>query len=165
MPRRVTLTDRQREALLHLPVDQGELLRHYTLSDEDLGHIRQRRRAHNRFGFALQLCVLRYPGRVLAPGELIPAQVSDFVAAQLGLTSDDLLLYAAREETRHEHLADLRRIYGYRSGLLKNAPLSPGTFGGGMTPQGIAIPSHKDGIMGMQAADVRSCNMVRSVTI
>src|SRR3546814_12617313 len=81
MPRRVTLTDRQREALLHLPVDQGELLRHYTLSDEDLGHIRQRRRAHNRFGFALQLCVLRYPGRVLAPGELIPAQVSDFIAA------------------------------------------------------------------------------------
>ena len=115
MPRRVTLTDRQREALLHLPVDQGELLRHYTLSDEDLGHIRQRRRAHNRFGFALQLCVLRYPGRGLAPGELIPAQVSDFIAAQLGLTSDDLLLYAAREETRHEHLADLRRIYGYRS--------------------------------------------------
>ncbi|AXJ97465.1 Tn3 family transposase [Sphingomonas sp. FARSPH] len=115
MPRRVTLTDRQREALFHLPVDQGELLRHYTLSDEDLGHIRQRRRAHNRFGFALQLCVLRYPGRVLAPGELIPAQVSDFIAAQLGLTSDDLLLYAAREETRHEHLADLRRIYGYRS--------------------------------------------------
>ena len=115
MPRRVSLTDRQREALLHLPVDQGELLRHYTLSDEDLGHIRQRRRAHNRFGFALQLCVLRYPGRVLAPGELIPAQVSDFIAAQLGLTSDDLLLYAAREETRHEHLADLRRIYGYRS--------------------------------------------------
>ena len=115
MPRRVTLTDRQREALFHLPVDQGDLLRHYTLSDEDLGHIRQRRRAHNRFGFALQLCVLRYPGRVLTPGELIPAQVSDFIAAQLGLSSDDLLLYAAREETRHEHLADLRRIYGYRS--------------------------------------------------
>jgi TnpA family transposase len=114
MPRRVTLTDRQRDALLRLPVDQGELLRHYTLSDEDLGHIRQRRRAHNRFGFALQLCVLRYPGRVLAPGELIPAQVSDFIAAQLGLTSDDLLPMP-RAETRHEHLADLRRIYGYRS--------------------------------------------------
>ena len=115
MPRRVTLTDRQREALLCLPVDQGELLRHYTLSDEDLGHIRQRRRAHNRFGFALQLCALRYPGRVLAPGEVIPAPVTNFIAAQLGLSGDDLLLYAAREETRHEHLADLRRIYGYRS--------------------------------------------------
>jgi len=115
MPRRVTLTDRQRDALLRLPVDQGELLRHYTLSDEDLEHIRQRRRPHNRFGFALQLCVLRYPGRVLAPGEVIPAPVTDFIAAQLGLSGDDLLPYATREETRHEHLADLRRIYGYRA--------------------------------------------------
>lgn len=115
MPRRVTLTDRQRDALLRLPVDQGELLRHYTLSDEDLEHIRQRRRPHNRFGFALQLCVLRYPGRVLAPGEVIPAPVTDFIAAQLGLSGDDLLPYATRKETRHEHLADLRRIYGYRA--------------------------------------------------
>ncbi len=66
MPRRVTLTDRQKDALLRLPTSQTDLLKHYTLSDEDLGHIRLRRRAHNRFGFALQLCVLRYPGRVLA---------------------------------------------------------------------------------------------------
>lgn len=65
MPRRVTLTDRQKDALLRLPTSQTDLLKHYTLSDEDLGHIRLRRRAHNRFGFALQLCVLRYPGRVL----------------------------------------------------------------------------------------------------
>ncbi|MGQ4625700.1 DUF4158 domain-containing protein, partial [Raoultella ornithinolytica] len=77
MPRRVTLTDRQKDALLRLPTSQTDLLKHYTLSDEDLGHIRLRRRAHNRFGFALQLCVLRYPGRVLAPGELIPAEVID----------------------------------------------------------------------------------------
>ena len=55
MPRRVTLTDRQKDALLRLPTSQADLLKHYTLSDEDLGHIRQRRRPHNRFGFALQL--------------------------------------------------------------------------------------------------------------
>ncbi|HAB1167114.1 TPA: DUF4158 domain-containing protein, partial [Klebsiella pneumoniae] len=55
MPRRVTLTDRQKDALLRLPTSQTDLLKHYTLSDEDLGHIRLRRRAHNRFGFALQL--------------------------------------------------------------------------------------------------------------
>ena len=53
MPRRVTLTDRQKDALLRLPTSQTDLLKHYTLSDEDLGHIRLRRRAHNRFGFAL----------------------------------------------------------------------------------------------------------------
>ena len=111
MPRRVTLTDRQKDALLRLPTSQTDLLKHYTLSDEDFGHIRLRRRAHNRFGFALQLCVLRYPGRVLAPGELIPAEVIEFIGAQLGLGADDLVDYAAREETRHEHLAELRGLY------------------------------------------------------
>ncbi len=115
MPRRVTLTDRQKDALLRLPTSQTDLLKHYTLSDEDLGHIRLRRRAHNRFGFALQLCVLRYPGRVLAPGELIPAEVIEFIGAQLGLGADDLVDYAAREETRHEHLAELRGLYGFRT--------------------------------------------------
>lgn len=39
MPRRVTLTDRQKDALLRLPTSQTDLLKHYTLSDEDLGHI------------------------------------------------------------------------------------------------------------------------------
>ncbi len=43
MPRRVTLTDRQKDALLRLPTSQTDLLKHYTLSDEDLGHIRLRR--------------------------------------------------------------------------------------------------------------------------
>jgi len=65
--------------------------------------------------FALQLCVLRYPGRVLAPGELIPAEVVEFIGAQLGLNADDLVDYAAREETRHEHLAELRALYGFRT--------------------------------------------------
>ena len=115
MPRRVTLTDRQKNALLGLPTSQPDLLKHYTLSDEDLEHIRQRRRAHNKFGFALQLCVLRYPGRVLAPGELIPAEVVEFIGAQLGLHADDLIDYAAREETRHEHISELRALYGFRT--------------------------------------------------
>src|SRR3546814_3813842 len=43
------------------------------------------------------------------------ALVTGVQTCALPISSDDLLLYAAREETRHEHLADLRRIYGYRS--------------------------------------------------
>ncbi|MCR5860142.1 Tn3 family transposase [Mesorhizobium sp. J428] len=115
MPRRQILTERQRSALFDLPTDEASLLRHYILSDDDLTHIRERRRARNRFGFALQLCALRYPGRLLSPGELIPQELSRFLAAQLGLSVGDLAEYAAREETRHEHLAALRTIYSYRS--------------------------------------------------
>lgn len=114
MAHRIVLTERQRAALFALPTDEAALLRHYTLADDDIEYIQTRRRAHNRFGFALQLCVLRFPGRLLAPGEVIPQQVSRFLAAQLGLKSDDLMRYATREETRHEHLAALREIYDYR---------------------------------------------------
>ena len=114
MPRRSILTDRQRAALFDLPTDDASMLRHYTLADDDLEIIHARRRSHNRFGFALQLCALRYPGRLLAPGEVIPLPVTRFLAAQLGTRPDDLAGYAAREETRHEHLAILRDIYGYK---------------------------------------------------
>jgi TnpA family transposase len=93
MPRRRILTERQRSALLDLPIDESSLLKHYTLADEDIEHIHARRRPHNRFGFALQLCALRYPGRLLLPGEIIPEEVTRFLAAQLGLNVDDLLEY------------------------------------------------------------------------
>ena len=114
MPRRSILTARQRAALFDLPTDDASMLRHYTLADDDLEIVRARRRPHNRFGFALQLCALRYPGRLLAPGEVIPLAVTRFLAAQLGMRLDDLAGYATREETRHEHLAALREIYGYK---------------------------------------------------
>lgn len=114
MAHRTILTERQRSALFDLPTDETAMLRHYTLADDDLDFIRARRRPHNRFGFALQLCALRYPGRLLTPGEVIPMEVTRFLAAQLGLKSDDLAGYASREETRHEHLAALRDLYGYK---------------------------------------------------
>ena len=66
MARRTVLTSRQRSALFALPQREADLLRHYTLSDEDLQNIGVRRRPRNKLGFALQLCVLRHPGRLLA---------------------------------------------------------------------------------------------------
>ena len=114
MAHRTVLTARQRAALFDLATDQASLLKHYTLSDDDIRHIRTRRRPENQIGFALQLCAFRYPGRLLKPGEVIPDEVARFLAAQLGLKPDDLLPYAAREKTRGEHLGSLRKIYGYR---------------------------------------------------
>ena len=115
MARRTVLTSRQRSVLFSLPQHEADLLRHYTLSEEDLQNIGARRRPRNKLGFALQLCVLRYPGRLLAQGEFVPPTVVDFIGHQLDLDGDELSDYAVRSETRHEHLAELRRLYGFRS--------------------------------------------------
>ena len=85
MAHRTILTERQRAALFDLPTDEAEMLRHYTLADDDLDHIRGRRRPENRIGFALQLCALRYPERLLSNGEVIPEKLLRFTGPQLGI--------------------------------------------------------------------------------
>jgi hypothetical protein len=37
-----------------------------------------------------------------------------FIAAQLGLTGEDILPYAARRQTRQQHLHAIRQIYGFK---------------------------------------------------
>ena len=114
MAHRTIMTARQRAALFNLATDEASILFHYTLSDDDLEHINERRRPENRFGFALQLCALRHPGRLLSAGEVIPEPIVRFIGAQLGMTGDELLPYAARRQTRQQHLHALRQLYGFK---------------------------------------------------
>ena len=114
MPRRSVLSEAQRDALLALPTGEVELAREWTLAPEDLDVVRRRRRPHNRLGFALQLCALRHPGRLLRPGELIPAAALAFVAEQLGVDPSTLAGDAVREATRYHQLAALREAFGFR---------------------------------------------------
>ena len=51
-------------------------MHHYTLSSEDRALIRERRRAANRLGFAVNLAYMRYPARVLGVEELRPQTCS-----------------------------------------------------------------------------------------
>lgn len=68
MPRRSLFTTSQLEALLAFPTSEIEIARYYTFDDRDLSIIRQRRGDHNRLGFAIQLCCLRYPGYAITSG-------------------------------------------------------------------------------------------------
>jgi len=113
MPRRRALTEAQLTNLLALPTAEPDLVRHWTLGKADLSAVNQRRRDRNRLGYALQLCALRYPGRLLRPGELIPADALRFMAEQLGIHPDALASYATRFQTRYEQLGDLRTAFGF----------------------------------------------------
>src|ERR1700730_16351299 len=52
------------------------------------------------------LCYLRFPGRILQPGEPPPAALCAFVAEQLSLKAVHFGDYAERDQTRRAHLSD-----------------------------------------------------------
>ena len=72
MARRQRLSETQLAELFEPPTEQRELVRHYTLANADLVAIRRCRGDHNRLGYALMLCYLRFPGRALHAGERPP---------------------------------------------------------------------------------------------
>lgn len=114
MPRRSILSAAERESLLALPDTKDELIRHYTFSETDLSIIRQRRRAGNRLGFAVQLCYLRYPGIFFGPDEQPYPPLLKLVADQLRVAVECWDDYGRRQQTRHEHLVELQTLFGFQ---------------------------------------------------
>ncbi|GAB3686540.1 hypothetical protein GCM10028792_41060 [Salinisphaera aquimarina] len=106
MPRRRLLIVAERESLLAFPATDDELIRRYAFSEPDLSVIRQRRGQHNRFGFAVQLCYLRYPGIALPTDPAPPASLLALIGQQFSIDPDIWPQYAQRPETRREHLAE-----------------------------------------------------------
>jgi len=114
MPRRAIIDRARLDAMLALPDGEAEVIRHYTLTPEELKHVAGRRRPHNRFGFALQLCALRYPGRVIRPGEAVPERIVAHLCEQLDIDASIVGVYAARAPIRYEHLDAIRAAFGIR---------------------------------------------------
>ena len=114
MSRRTLLTAEQRARLFAIPTGPAEMARHYVLGAEDLALLRSKRRGVNRLGFAVQLCLLRYPGQGLGPGEQPPEAMIAFVAGQVDVPLAAFAHYAHRDQTRREHAAELQAALGLR---------------------------------------------------
>ncbi|WP_139295223.1 DUF4158 domain-containing protein, partial [Planktothrix tepida] len=85
MATRELLSPAQRLQFTEIPhfITPRDLARYYTFNNDELRVIKQRRRPHNRLGFAVQLCYLRFPGRVWSLGEIVPESVLFYIASQL----------------------------------------------------------------------------------
>lgn len=96
-------------------LSEWELAAYYSFTEHDLEVINRHRRNHNRLGFAVLLCTLRYPGWPLGNIKEIPASVLCFIARQINVDPEVMSLYAQRDPTRREHIEEIRREYGYRN--------------------------------------------------
>lgn len=78
-----------------------------------LALIAQKRGEHNRLGFAVQLCTVRYLGTFLEDPLTVPTQVLHTLAKQLRIAIiPDAHLYSASRQ-RLQHAAEIQTHYGY----------------------------------------------------
>lgn len=115
MAKRTLLKIQDRHELFSIPTDEDSLIRHYSLSPTDRLEIELRRRKQNQLGFAVQLCLMRYPGMTLLPNEVPPPMLLNYIAEQINVDPRLFDLYATREETRREHIAHLQRYLKLQS--------------------------------------------------
>ena len=114
MPRRNLLSKADRDALLAMPTTQEDLVRLYSLSERDISVINQRRGDHNRLGFAVQLCYMRYPGIVLGITEEPHPSLLSFISSQLNIPTKAWDEYGDRPQTRREHLLEIQALFGFK---------------------------------------------------
>lgn len=114
---KILLTEDQRKELIRIPenISEWEIAKYYTLREYDFDIINQKRREHNKIGFAVQLCCLRYPGWSLIHIDEIPDTVLSYISIQINVHIEKFKDYAQREKTRREHLQEIQKIYGYKS--------------------------------------------------
>jgi Domain of unknown function (DUF4158) len=114
------LNAEQRQALMEIPPDLSErdLARYYSFIQEELKLINSRRRPENRFGFAVQLALLRFPERPLAEyhGDFrqVPHSILKTISHQIGLPVSTFREYGSRISTLYEHIEDICKECGYR---------------------------------------------------
>jgi hypothetical protein len=105
--------DKERFNLFPKYIQEEDVSKFFTLSESDKKEIKKQRGNHNKLGFALQICTLRFlgfsPNLNMAPRELII-----YVAKQLEIDPHLLKDYGKRVPTRTVHLQQVQIYLGFR---------------------------------------------------
>jgi TnpA family transposase len=95
-------------------ITHEDLVIFFTLSERDMERMPRYSAPHNRLGYALQLCALRFMGFVPDDLSSAPPEAVAFLAQQLTVPPGVFVAYGTRAQTRHDHLQSIQTHLGYR---------------------------------------------------
>ncbi len=111
----LTIEQRQRYGRYGSEPTPMQLARYFHLDDTDRDAVKVRRGEHNRLGFALQLCTVRFLGTFLVNPIDVPPGVVSHIATQLDISNLECLpQYLERSITHWEHASEIQQNCGYR---------------------------------------------------
>lgn len=111
------LTDNERERLRCFPteISLSDITAFFTLSTTDIALVEKQREDHNRLGFSLQLCILRYLGFSTNDISTTPDYVVSYVSKQLLIEPSCLNQYGKRMQTQSDHLKEIQDYLGFHT--------------------------------------------------
>ena len=170
MKKHEILSPHSRAALFDPPTDPTAIVRHYTVSPQDLTLILRRRRDPNRLGFAVHLAYLRSPGRVLGAQKDPPSDMLAFIASQIGVAPEVSPAIRGAMKPGGPHLGEIQTYLGVRSfqrGDYRGIPIRLGR-----SPSYCRAGPRRDGSSGARATDrphavlfLTNCKYVLSLEI
>jgi TnpA family transposase len=93
----------------------AQLAKYFFLDDKDRAEIGAHRGAHNKLGYAVQLCTVRFLGAFLPDPTVVPRIVVKHLAEQLEIADANCLgQYRERLITHQTHAREIRARHGYR---------------------------------------------------
>ncbi len=116
------LNQAQRDRLNQFPrqIPEKDLVVFFTLSSEEKSKIGKLRGNHNRLGYAVQLCALRFLG--FSPNDLnsIPSVALSYISRQIDVDPESLRAYGKRIHTRTDHFNQILKQLDFRKAQKKD---------------------------------------------
>lgn len=92
---------------------EAQLAHFCHLDDADRARLGERQVDHNRLGFAVQLCTVRFLGTFLADPQVVPESIVAYVAAQLAIDDPACFADYRHPQVQQRHAREIREAHGY----------------------------------------------------